>query len=199
MTMNESGTKKDDLEETQRRAKKKSGGGVFAKDEGASKETLSRSARRSASAAALDAIFVPDYDDVVPRLIAFAESEKGASAGGRALAALKAANAVSASADDKSGEKKEEEDKPKPRKTRAELEAAFWQRQANVVGAKPSRAWSALERGLEKYLATLTKRKDAMEQTASLAKQNEELRGLLRQYLGADVNDELIVPPSALL
>jgi len=200
MTMNESGVKKDDLEETQRRAKKKSGGGVFTKDEALlSKETLSRSARRSASAAALDAIFVPDYDDVVPRLIAFAESEKGASAGGRALAALKAANAVSASADDKSGEKKEEEDKPKPRKTRAELEAAFWQRQANVVGAKPSRAWSALERGLEKYLATLTKRKDAMEQTASLAKQNEELRGLLRQYLGADVNDELIVPPSALL
>ena len=200
MTMNESGVKKDDLEETQRRSRKKSGGGVFAKDEALlSTETLSRSARRSASAAALDAIFVPDYDDVVPRLIAFAESEKGASAGGRALAALKAANAVSASADDTSGERKEEEDKPKPRKTRAELEAAFWQRQANVVGAKPSRAWSALERGLEKYLATLTKRKDAMEQTASLAKQNEELRGLLRQYLGADVNDELIVPPSALL
>ena len=201
MTMDPSGTKKDpsSREEEQRRAKKKSGGGgVPQKDEGASKETLSRSARRSASAAALDAIFVPDYDDVVPRLIAFAESEKGASAGGRALAALKAANAVSASADEKSGEK-EEEDKPKPRKTRAELEAAFWQRQANVVGAKPSRAWSALERGLEKYLATLTKRKDAMEQTASLAKQNEELRGLLRQYLGADVNDELIVPPSALL
>jgi dynein regulatory complex protein 1 len=200
MTMNESGVKKDDLEETQRRSRKKSGGGVFAKDEALlSTETLSRSARRSASAAALDAIFVPDYDDVVPRLIAFAESEKGASAGGRALAALKAANAVSASADDTSGERKEEEDKPKPRKTRAELEAAFWQRQANVVGAKPTRAWSALERGLEKYVATLTKRKDAMEQTASLAKQNEELRGLLRQYLGADVNDELIVPPSALL
>ena len=200
MTMNESGVKKDDSEETQRRSRKKSGGGVSHKDEALlSTETLSRSARRSASAAALDAIFVPDYDDVVPRLIAFAESEKGASAGGRALAALKAANAVSASADDTSGERKEEEDKPKPRKTRAELEAAFWQRQANVVGAKPTRAWSALERGLEKYVATLTKRKDAMEQTASLAKQNEELRGLLRQYLGADVNDELIVPPSALL
>ena len=43
------------------------------------------------------------------------------------------------------------------------------------------------------YLETLTKRKDALEQTAALAKQNEELRGLLRQYLGADVNDGSIV------
>ena len=74
-----------------------------------------------------------------------------------------------------------------------------WQRQAGVVGAKPARAWSALERGLVQYLETLTKRKDALEQTAALAKQNEELRGLLRQYLGADVNDALLVPPSALL
>ena len=53
--------------------------------------------------------------------------------------------------------------------------------------------------GLVQYLDTLTKRKDALEQTAALAKQNEELRGLLRQYLGADVNDALLVPPSALL
>ena len=40
---------------------------------------------------------------------------------------------------------KEEEDKPKPRQSRAELEAAFWKRQANVVGEKPSRAWAALD------------------------------------------------------
>jgi dynein regulatory complex protein 1 len=161
-----------------------------------------KSAGASGSAAAAPpeaAIFLPDYDDVVPRLIAFAESEKGASAGGRALAALKAANAAASAEEGTLGEAKEEEDKPKPRKSRAELEAAFWQRQAGVVGAKPARAWSALERGLVQYLETLTKRKDALEQTAALAKQNEELRGLLRQYLGADVNDALLVPPSALL
>ena len=46
-----------------------------------------------------------------------------------------------------------------------------------MIGAKPARAWSALERGLVQYLETLTKRKDALEQTAALAKQNEELRG----------------------
>ena len=61
------------------------------------------------------------------------------------------------------------------------------------------RAWAALERGLEKYLVTLTKRRDALEQTASLAKENKELRGLVRQCLGADVNDALLVQPSALL
>ena len=159
----------------------------------------SGSASAAAAAAPEAAIFLPDYDDVVPRLIAFAESEKGASAGGRALAALKAANAAASAEEGTPGEAKEEEDKPKPRKSRAELEAAFWQRQAGVIGAKPARAWSALERGLVQYLETLTKRKDALEQTAALAKQNEELRGLLRQYLGADVNDALIVPPSALL
>ena len=160
----------------------------------------SGSASAAAAAAPEAAIFLPDYDDVVPRLIAFAESEKGASAGwARALAALKAANAAASAEEGTPGEAKEEEDKPKPRKSRAELEAAFWQRQAGVIGAKPARAWSALERGLVQYLETLTKRKDALEQTAALAKQNEELRGLLRQYLGADVNDALIVPPSALL
>ena len=68
-----------------------------------------------------------------------------------------------------------------------------------MVGEKPSRAWAALERGLEKYLVTLTKRRDALEQTASLAKENKELRGLVRQCLGADVNDALLVQPSALL
>ena len=91
------------------------------------------------------------------------------------------------------------EDEPEPRPSRAELEAAFWKRQASVVGEKPSRAWAALERGLEKYLVTLTKRRDALEQTASLAKENKELRGLVRQCLGADVNDALLVQPSALL
>ena len=145
-------------------------------------------------------VYVPQFRKILPRLIAFAEAEKGASAGGRALAALKAANAAK---DDDGSDEGDGSDgktsKPKPRKTRAELEAAFWQRQADAVGKKPTNAWRSLERGLEKYLQTLLKRKDTLEEAYSLQAQNSELRGLLRQYLGSEVNDELLVPPSALI
>ena len=157
--------------------------------------------RRTNSFRDVPAVSVPDTSKITQRLAAFAESEKGASAGGRALAALKAANAAveTEGGTGAGSDSRKDQTKPGPRKTRAQLESAFWQRQADAVGAKPTRAWFALERGLRGYLRSLKKRKETLETAFSLQKQNDELRGLLRQYLGADINDELLVPPSALI
>jgi hypothetical protein len=48
-------------------------------------------------------------------------------------------------------------------------------------------------------LGALKKRREVLEETVQLGRQNEELRGLLRHYLGSNANDGLVVPPSASL
>lgn len=100
-------------------------------------------------------VMVPP-DDIVGRLVRFAESERRSGDGkARALAALKAAAAV----DDAEGGG----DAPAPRKTKEELESEYWDRMANVVGPRTYRAWGALENGLVEYHALLRRRRDALE------------------------------------
>ena len=41
----------------------------------------------------------------------------------------------------------------------------------------------------------LMKRRDSLRDAESLREQNDELRGLLKQYLSSSVNNELVVPP----
>ena len=132
-----------------------------------------------------------ERDEIIPRLVAFAESERSAG-GATALAQLKAAG---------EGEKDGEKDgsPPAPRKTKEELEAEYWSRMANAVGPKTTRVWSALERGLERYREVLARRRDALDETRRLGEQNAELRALLNQYLSSQINAELQVPPTALV
>ena len=132
-----------------------------------------------------------ERDEIIPRLVAFAESERSAG-GATALAQLKAAG---------EGEKDGERDgsPPAPRKTKEELEAEYWSRMANAVGPKTTRVWSALERGLERYREVLARRRDALDETRRLGEQNAELRALLNQYLSSQINAELQVPPTALV
>ena len=61
------------------------------------------------------------------------------------------------------------------------------------------RAWGALENGLAEYHALLRRRRDALEGANRLAEQNAELRALLNQYLSSKINDELQVPPTAII
>ena len=70
---------------------------------------------------------------------------------------------------------------------------------ANVVGPRTYRAWGALENGLAEYHALLRRRRDALEGARRLAEQNAELRALLNQYLSSKINDELQVPPTAII
>jgi len=92
-----------------------------------------------------------------------------------------------------------DESSPAPRKTKEQLENEYWENMSNAVGEKNFRVWSQLERSMERYREMLMKRRDSLRDAESLREQNDELRGLLSQYLSSSVNDELMVPPAAYL
>ena len=91
------------------------------------------------------------------------------------------------------------DDAPATRKTKEQLDKEFWERMSNAVGEKNFRVWGQLERSMERYREMLMKRRDSLRDAESLREQNDELRGLLKQYLSSSVNDELVVPPAAYL
>jgi dynein regulatory complex protein 1 len=78
-------------------------------------------------------------------------------------------------------------------------EREFWERMANVIPEKTYRVWGALEKGLLKYNDILKGRADTIDSVSQLEQQNKELKSLLSQYLGARVNDDLIVPPTQMI
>jgi len=80
--------------------------------------------------------------------------------------------------------------------TRTRRDDAFWESAANVIPPRTIRVWNALKRGMEKYISTLKARSDLLGEVESLQTQNAELKGLLSQYLSADVNRDLQVPPA---
>lgn len=57
----------------------------------------------------------------------------------------------------------------------------------------------ALEKSLERYLSMLQKRSNTLEELKALQVQNEELRLLLNQYLSSRINEELRIPPTAVM
>ena len=52
---------------------------------------------------------------------------------------------------------------------------------------------------MEKYENVVKERSAAIEEVQSLENQNAELKKLMNQYLSADVNDELHVPPTQVI
>ena len=74
-------------------------------------------------------------------------------------------------------------------------EKLFWERMSKVIPDDHFRVWKSLEGGLNQYLAQLQKRQNLIEKTDQIRKHNDELRGLLNQYLGSRLNDELYAPP----
>ena len=76
-------------------------------------------------------------------------------------------------------------------------EAAYWRAVAEAVPSSTVRVWGALERGLQRYLATLRSRAGLLDDIDGLREQNEQLRATLAGYLRADVNRELAFPPAA--
>ena len=85
------------------------------------------------------------------------------------------------------------------RTKRRKEERKFWQRVANVVPPKTVRVWNALSKAMEKYENVVKERSAAIEEVQSLENQNAELKKLMNQYLSADVNDELHVPPTQVI
>jgi len=78
-------------------------------------------------------------------------------------------------------------------------EQLFWKRLGDPLGSGRLRVWQALAQGLRKYTALLEERAKVIEDTTALARQNEELKILLQEYLGSKINQELQVPPTRLI
>jgi dynein regulatory complex protein 1 len=79
--------------------------------------------------------------------------------------------------------------------TRTE-ERAYWDRASSVISDETVSVWSQLEKAMQQYNSILSDRAAAIDEVSSLQQQNASLKELLHTYLGARVNDELIVPPN---
>ncbi|XP_004582710.2 dynein regulatory complex protein 1 [Ochotona princeps] len=75
-------------------------------------------------------------------------------------------------------------------------DSAYWQALTTIIPAAKQNLWNALYVALEKYHLVLTQRAKLLLENQSLEKQNVELQQLLRQYLNAQINSELQVPPT---
>lgn len=65
-----------------------------------------------------------------------------------------------------------------------------------VIPPKTVRVMKVLEKGLTMYNQALLKRKELIDDVTTLKTQNAELKTLLKQYLGAPINEDLIIPPT---
>jgi len=79
---------------------------------------------------------------------------------------------------------------------KARTEVDCWHQAANVISDRTVKVWSALERSMQKYNQLLTERSKLIEECETLRQQDHELKMLLNQYLRAQVNVELHVPPT---
>mmetsp|Transcript_21133 Transcript_21133/g.39269 ORF Transcript_21133/g.39269 Transcript_21133/m.39269 type:complete len:795 (+) Transcript_21133:292-2676(+) len=95
--------------------------------------------------------------------------------------------------DDRLDEEQRASDARRERDRLEEIE--YWSRLVDVVPDRTIRVWEALEQALERYNGVLVERAASIQQVASLRSQNDELKGLLNQYLESDVVKNLVVPP----
>ena len=94
-------------------------------------------------------------------------------------------------------EKEKQKDKDKEKEGMSEdAVKEYWDRIAAVVPNEVvSEVWERLEGEMIKYNKSLKDRVGLLQGNEALRNQNEELKGLLNQYLSAKINEELIVPP----
>ncbi len=78
-------------------------------------------------------------------------------------------------------------------------EAAFWGRLAEIYPERGRKLWLAVETGLTELHGVVKERTRLYEANTAIAAQNEELRALLQQYLGNEVNEQLIIPPARIV
>lgn len=81
-------------------------------------------------------------------------------------------------------------------KNQSQKDKDQWKRMARIIPDSTLRVWSAVEKGLTKYNTVLDSRANAITQVNQLQEQNTQLKSLLRQYLGSQVNDNLLIPPT---
>ncbi|KAL7751088.1 hypothetical protein RI367_003668 [Sorochytrium milnesiophthora] len=75
----------------------------------------------------------------------------------------------------------------------------FWTRLANTLDDGKFGLWNSILSSMEAYHLLLTTRFKLSNEVQALEQQNSELKLLLREYMGARVNQELEVPPSRVI
>ncbi|KAF4325102.1 hypothetical protein BBO99_00000578 [Phytophthora kernoviae] len=75
-------------------------------------------------------------------------------------------------------------------------EREYWTNIVKVFPAQKLRVMGTLEKGLTYYNSALLRRKELIGDVTSMKEQNAELKNLLKQYLAAPINEDLIVPPT---
>ena len=104
------------------------------------------------------------------------------------------------------GSREAQASKPAPRnelealKERRRMEdKSYWDRMTNIVSEDRANVLKRLSADLDKYHAILAGRLGSLEEVRDLRQQNDELKGLLNQYLSSKVNEELLIPPTMLM
>ncbi|KAJ0408942.1 hypothetical protein P43SY_002821 [Pythium insidiosum] len=72
----------------------------------------------------------------------------------------------------------------------------YWDAVVKVIPPRTMRVMTTLEKGLTLYHQALLRRKDLIDEVTALKDQNAELKKLLKQYLAAPINEDLLVPPT---
>ncbi|KAG7388836.1 hypothetical protein PHYPSEUDO_011670 [Phytophthora pseudosyringae] len=75
-------------------------------------------------------------------------------------------------------------------------EKEYWRNIVKVFPAQKIRVMATLEKGLTHYNTALLRRKELIDDVTAMKAQNAELKTLLKQYLAAPINEDLIVPPT---
>jgi len=75
----------------------------------------------------------------------------------------------------------------------------FWDRLIQTHPTEHYDLWSVLGDALKQYGEILKDRAVALDDCDSLQAQNQELKYLLHQYMSADINKELVIPPTVVM
>jgi len=128
-----------------------------------------------------------DPDDVIGLLFQFREAKESHGPGPSGSKSHESGGITHTPARSQTREGKE---KPGP---------SFWERIVALLPEGHLRTWKVLVKTFLNYYSLLQNRQQLVEETGVLHQQNEELRALLKQYLEANVNQELIVPPTQMI
>jgi len=103
----------------------------------------------------------------------------------------------SASGEPEAGKKKSKGSSSAALKAKArKAEKEYWLNIVKVFPAQKIRTMETLEKGLTHYNTALLRRKELIDDVTAMKAQNAQLKSLLKQYLAAPINEDLIVPPT---
>ncbi|KAI8917106.1 sperm tail-domain-containing protein [Powellomyces hirtus] len=139
-------------------------------------------------------------NDVVPAVRRFLDDKKAGKSSGINPAAIGMVDDDVESIDSEVESEPEVEQNPATtRASRSQSLREYWHRMANVINDDQHRVWTAVHTAMSHYNAELVARYALTQEIDAIQRQNEELKGLLRQYMVARVNADLQVPPAKIL